>query len=163
MRGSDAMLKPLPGSMVALMVVSLLIARPIGAEEPAETGGRMASSAPYQAESLRDPLKSLLPPAPPPTPPPSAAKAAPPPAVPPSASLQGMLWGGLQPRAIINGEVYHVGDVVAGAKIVAIDPVGVTVDVSGTTFVLTPTGASARQTGRQPTASARPAPTRNQR
>jgi hypothetical protein len=145
--------------MLHLIATSLLVVSvtAVAAEEPAR---RSPDAAPpsraieYSAEALRDPLKSLLPP-----PPPQAAQAVKPVEVPvtaPDASLQGMLWGGGQPRAIINGEVYRVGDSVVGSKIVSIDHQGVTVDISGHRFVLTPSSAAPRRPGQRPTAAARP-------
>ena len=103
----------------------------------------------YDAEGLRDPMKSLLPqPAVVQMSSPQGQKsvAAPPPApTAPTGALQGMVWGtGSAPHAIIDGEVYRVGDMMKGAKIVAITPDGVTVETQGTSFVLKPATAGPR-------------------
>ena len=87
------------------------------AEEPANVVA-------YAAQTLRDPLESLLPV--------DAASASAstqaqpiepstqPKAPPPSLQLQGVMWGGPQPKAIINHRVYSVGDLVDGARITSI-------------------------------------------
>ncbi len=88
----------------------------------------------YTAQQVRDPLVSLLPM----EPPESIAQGASPgrtqPArqasIPPL-SLQGVLWGGAEPQAIINGEVYRVGDRIDEVRITGIDRRGVTVEFNG--------------------------------
>lgn len=105
----------------------------------------------YTAQELRNPLKSLLPaepvhaqlqsggssqrPAQPPAPPP-----------PPALRLQGLLWGGIEPQAIINDHVYRVGELVAGAKILAIDRRGVTVEHLGASLVYAPSSSKPEET-----------------
>ena len=42
--------------------------------------------------------------------------------------VQGLLWGGPKPKAIINGRVYGVNDTVNGAKIIAINQRGVAIE-----------------------------------
>ena len=112
------------------------------AQAPQGDAADHPASAPvqYTASHLRDPLLSLLPKAdlteqgkpvkidrtaPPP-----------PPAQPPAVTVQGMVWGGPRPQALIDGELYEVGEAVQGARIVAIDRNGVTVEVEGMTFRL---------------------------
>jgi hypothetical protein len=91
------------------------------------------AAAAYTAFELRDPLKSFLPK-------PAALQAeapggmevaveAPPP--PPELRVEGLLWGDVEPKAIINGRVYRVHDRVGGVTILAIDRGGVTVEHLG--------------------------------
>ena len=107
----------------------------------------------YTAHDLRDPFESLLPASPRSRPfmadtgsivgiesgggvlatsPPAAS----------SLHVTGMLWGGAAPKAIINGTVYQVNDVVEGITIVAIDRRGVAIDHNGTRVYLRPSSAS---------------------
>ena len=145
------------GLLSVLWAAASLAAAP-DPKEPLRESASAGHDGGYHAESLRDPMKSLLPPpAPPPVSPQAGAKPAAPVIMPPAATLEGMLWGGSQPRAILNGEVYQVGDFVAGAKIVSIDRNGVTVEVSGTTFELRPVIGGPRRVARPPTTGARPA------
>lgn len=110
---------------------------------PSPTAARSAAGTPlvrpsdqtiYTAHDLRDPLLSLLPEPPNPaaTPqghhPTAVAAAATPPR---TLLLQGIIWGGPQPQAIIDDEVYGVGDVVQGAAITAIGQEGITVEIEG--------------------------------
>ena len=50
----------------------------------------------------------------------------------PPLRIQGIVWGGTEPKAIIDNQVYGVHDVVAGAQILQIDGDGVLVDHYGT-------------------------------
>ncbi|HEX9564656.1 MAG TPA: hypothetical protein VF981_11820 [Gemmatimonadaceae bacterium] len=103
----------------------------------------------YTAHELRDPFESLLPSAI------RAAQAAPQPVMPgvpidagmgqtavepavqfPEIAVQGMLWGGPVPVAVIDGGVYQVGDTVSGARITAIERAGVTMEYQGVTALL---------------------------
>lgn len=54
--------------------------------------------------------------------------------------VQGILWGGTRPTAIINDEVYGIGDRVEGATVTAIDRGGVTLEVDGGSMRLTLSG-----------------------
>jgi len=93
----------------------------------------------YTAVAFRDPLVSLLPVEPSSKTQPKSFETPAPSAIrPPPVTLQGMIWGGPRPQAVIDGDVYDVGDAVAGATIVKITRRGVIVDVQGTTFELTP-------------------------
>ena len=98
-----------------------------------------SSRSTYTAGSLRDPFQSLLLSAPKPvtsTTPAPAPVAAPQPVAPtlPSVTVQGVVWGDPPPRAIIDNEVYGVGDTVGGAVITAIGRHGVTVELEGRTM-----------------------------
>lgn len=106
----------------------------------------------YTAHEVRDPFKSVLPA------PPSTLRvdsrgsvvAAPRkevPSVPPELLVQGLVWGGARPKAIIRGKVYGVGDMVEGVNIVAIDQRGVTIDHQGSSIsypVAVPASAASR-------------------
>lgn len=98
----------------------------------------------YTAGELRDPMTSLLPKPPEPQAVtaggPGAAgpgMAPPEPPKPPSVTVEGVIWGGVRPQALISGRVYEIGDTIEGARIVAIDEQGVKVAVAGATFSLT--------------------------
>lgn len=103
----------------------------------------------YTAEGVRDPLASLLAgPAPEPAASgPAAGSAAPAapgdvPPTPPAVTIQGIIVGE-RPQAIIDRTLYQVGDTVQGvARIVAIDRSGVTLEVQGFQFLVSPTGAA---------------------
>lgn len=90
----------------------------------------------YRAHGFRDPFKSYLPkPRPPVAASPGVERApdmrAAPVSPPPDLHLEGVLWGGPEPKAIIDQEVYGLGDVVQGATITAIGPEGVRVEAQG--------------------------------
>lgn len=91
------------------------------------------AAAVYTAFELRDPFKSLLPkPAEaPPAKTPGQLQAATEKPAPPELHVEGVLWGDVEPKAIINGRVYGVHDRVGGVTIVAIDRGGVTVEHLG--------------------------------
>ncbi len=146
--------------IVASPVQAVTMSKPLGAmvqdqQRKIEMETALASSAArdrfmgpvrYKAQDLRDPLQSLLP-----EPEPQkaqggykdrVAQAGPP--SPPVLHVQGLLWGGSKPKAIIDGEVYDVGDVVKGAKIVAIVQGGVTVEHEGKSLFYAPPKAPAQ-------------------
>jgi len=58
----------------------------------------------------------------------------------PSVTVQGLIFNGAFPQAIIDGSVYKVGEMVLGAKIIGITRDGVMFDVQGTVFVVSPMG-----------------------
>jgi len=106
----------------------------------------------YTAHEVRDPFKSLLP---------AAASSrvesrgpvvgsrSEAPSAPPDLLVQGLVWGGDQPKAIIRGNVYGVGELVEGMKIVAIDQRGVTIEFQGSSIaypVTTSTPTTSRGT-----------------
>lgn len=105
----------------------------------------------YTAETVRDPLVSLLTKkdAEPPQAASSAGSGAGAPAVPPQpppVRVDGVIWGGARPQALLNGQAYEVGDMVAGAKIVAITQQGVTVEIGGARFLMSPSSGSGSST-----------------
>lgn len=99
----------------------------------------------YTAQALRDPFVDLLPkPAPGSALEPLVAEQpAPPPPQLPSLAVQGTWWGGEGGAAIINGQVYRVGDEISGVTIRGIDHNGVTVEFAGRMVLLT-SGAAER-------------------
>lgn len=50
--------------------------------------------------------------------------------------VQGVIWGGKVPQAIINNNVVRVGDSVQGAEVVAIEKSNITLSSAGNIFVL---------------------------
>ena len=51
--------------------------------------------------------------------------------------VQGIIWGGRFPQAIINDRVWTVGDVIEGAEILSIDEKGITLSSGGAAHNLT--------------------------
>ena len=103
----------------------------------------------YRAQQLRDPLESLIPrpmeqPSTQPTVQPATQSTARPtsPAeagvAPPTLEVQGIVWGGAAPKAVIDDHVYGIHDVVKGGKILAIDRQGVTIEYQGQARVYSP-------------------------
>ncbi len=97
----------------------------------------------YTASNLRDPMASLLPkpeehpPVDVPAPVAQQQPTPPPPPKPPAVALEGILWTSAGSKALIDGQVYSVGDHIKDATIVSIDRGGVVVDVQGTRFAMT--------------------------
>jgi len=54
----------------------------------------------------------------------------------PDMIIQGIIWGGKAPLAIINNKVYKMGDSIDEAKIINIEKEGVEVILKGKSFVL---------------------------
>ena len=52
-------------------------------------------------------------------------------AQPPSLTINGIVWGGNVPQAVINNSIVRAGDVVGETKIIKIDKDGVVVSVNG--------------------------------
>ena len=105
-----------------------------------EAGARPPRATPrerptYTAGALRDPFQSLLPGGPKkfevrPSQEPGRVTASGEAGL-PTLTIQGLIWGGPKPKAIIDNEVYGVGDVVRGATITAIGPEGITLELQG--------------------------------
>lgn len=99
----------------------------------------------YTSQNLRDPLVSLLPKPKPPSPAavnkPKVQAAEKPPAPLPPLMVKGLMWGGSKPQAVINGQLYSVGEVVDGATVKAIAADGVTFEFNGQTIQLGITNA----------------------
>jgi len=115
----------------------------------------------YTAGMLRDPLKSFLPQPPtsrdaarsqigtPDVSAPPVGPAMPKPLQRPTLNIQGLIWGGPRPQAIINNHVYSVDDTVAGGTITSISPRGVELDYHGTTVLFSRASSPKGQEGRQ--------------
>ncbi len=59
----------------------------------------------------------------------------------PPLSVQGVVWGGQTPQAIINGSVVTPGETISGVKVISIDKYGVKVLFEGRPYeVLSPAG-----------------------
>ena len=144
--------KPRPASASGMEKVT--ISKPLGAvmedfwkRVNPELGGDVRGStaagpetpAAYTAHKLRDPFKSLLPQVSggagdleaglsvsqnPPAPPPPKRPA-------PELHVEGLVWGGPTPSAIIDGDVYRVGESLQGDTIIAIGRRGVTLEHEG--------------------------------
>jgi hypothetical protein len=52
--------------------------------------------------------------------------------------VQGLIWGGSFPQAIVNNKIVKVGDTVDGANVTAIDKDGVTVLFQEREYKLSP-------------------------
>jgi hypothetical protein len=52
-------------------------------------------------------------------------------------NLEGVIWGDVNPKAIINGKVMEVGKWIEGAKVLSIDPKGIKMVYKGVKFMLT--------------------------
>ena len=102
----------------------------------------------YSALGLRDPLRSFLPEdleVPVAPTPPAPVKPQPIPTPPPAPTIQGVVVGSDTSNAIINGEVYKVGDVLSGSKILSIDRQSITIEYHGAPVVY-PLGPSGKGT-----------------
>jgi len=62
--------------------------------------------------------------------------------------VQGIIWGGNLPQAIINNTVLRVGDTIAEVKIVRIDKEGVEVFYSGRSYLLSSPAGNTESKGR---------------
>lgn len=128
-------------------------ARHARAPVTARAADEMIPPVTYTAEALRDPMVSVLP-----APTPAAqempagaleGKAA----LPPAPVVQGLVWGGGRSQALIDGQVYDVGDMIGQAKILAVTRQGVTVSIAGAHYVwqpVQPLDVSATLQGGQP-------------
>lgn len=96
----------------------------------------------YKAQNLRDPFQSplkkeaetiteVIPEAPPPDL--------------SSLTVQGIVWGGKMPQAIINNKVVKVGDTIEGMRIVSIDKEGITVSQGNRNYNLSSPAAAGKQ------------------
>ena len=123
--------------------------------QPPSTPAASRNASHYTAGDLRDPLKSFLPRAFSPAGSASfqssavggsatsaASQGAPPPLI-----VQGVVWGGPRPQAIINGRVYDIGDTVGGGTIIEINRHGVSLDVDGARVLFSPASGSKGQRG----------------
>ena len=102
----------------------------------------------YTAFGARDPFVSLLPKGANPQEDTRRPLPAPPRQAPPALRVQGILWGGLKPEAIINERIYRVHESIEGATIMSIDAHGVTIEHQGA-LVSYPVGGPPPQPGKQ--------------
>lgn len=87
----------------------------------------------YKAKDLRDPFLELGENVQLPSGEPAPTKG---PVTPPPLKVQGLIWGGNFPQAIINDSVVKVGDTIKEARIINIDRNGVVVEFQGQEFNL---------------------------
>lgn len=129
-------MKSLFCALCGVLFFSVFLCDPVWADSP-------SSVVEYTADDARDPFQSLLPSA---RRPQAAVTGAPiahgtrpvpttgaslPIVSASSGTLEGIVWGGPRPQAVIDGEVYDLGDVVQGARITSIEPGGVIGELSG--------------------------------
>lgn len=55
---------------------------------------------------------------------------------PPTLTVQGLVWGGNFPQAIINNKVVRIGDTIEGARVISIDKEGINLIFEEMQFVL---------------------------
>jgi hypothetical protein len=80
----------------------------------------------YTAEKLRDPFQGVKIEGEEKAPEITASTA-----LPPSLTIQGLVWGGSFPQAIINNKVFKAGDMIEGCRIIDINKGGVTIFFGG--------------------------------
>ncbi len=68
--------------------------------------------------------------------------------IPLSLTVQGLIWGGSFPQAIINNKVVKVGDIIEGARIISIDKEGITVFFEERQYNLSPPAKGATSSGK---------------
>lgn len=91
----------------------------------------------YDAENLTDPFQSCIPETE------GSESQAGEPEVPlPSLTIQGLIWGGNFPQAIVNNKVVKIGDAVEGAEITSIDKGGITVSFGGKSHTISTPSAN---------------------
>ena len=66
----------------------------------------------------------------------------------PAMSVQGIVWGGPVPQAIINGKVFKLGDNINEAKITGINKEGVELFYGGREYLLSSPANGGQTTGR---------------
>ena len=129
------MLRPAAGAVAVGSAGQIPLIPAAASSQPSHTEAAPAAKKTYTASELRDPFESRLPV--PPQPESAVADASSQEgmtetsAPQPQLEVEGILWGGSRPKAVINGDVYGINDIVEGVKIVAIDHRGVAVDLGG--------------------------------
>lgn len=114
-------------------------------KKPGEVQKIALPSVEYKSDGLRDPFEGVFKTEPTATPGPVEA-AAKPQVPPPALTIQGIIWGGKIPQAIINDKVVKVGDTIAEAKITDIGKDGIEVIFKDYTFKLESPAAVQLQT-----------------
>ncbi len=112
------------------------------AQEAAPAGLIQRPMMEYQSAKLRDPFKTYLTKDEPPPPPPEDTMVVPVEFDREKLKVQGVIWGGRAPQAIINDQVVTVGSLIEGAEILSIDKTGITFGFGGVSFSLDAPGAA---------------------
>ena len=100
----------------------------------------------YKAQTLRDPFKTLiLPKVTEDSPLPVATQEEEPLPDLSKFVVQGIIWGGRIPQALINNQVYTVGDTLEGGEIITIEKGEITLRFSGRVVNLSAPGAKSSQ------------------
>ena len=125
----------------AIALAGIIFAQGDSAGRPQE--GIVVPSVEYKAESLKDPFleygkKQEA------SPDKAAVQVKPLPAL----TVQGIVWGGPIPQAIINRKVFAVGDVIDEAKITRIDKEGIELFYAGRTYLVSSPANGGQTTGR---------------
>lgn len=107
--------KPLPYRLISFMSMVISPKTVEAQEATAPEGSQGANKIEYKSEDLRDPFEKEQP------------KGQIETSLLPSLQVQGMVWGGSFPQAIINNKVVRIGDTVEGAQIINITKDSVTV------------------------------------
>jgi hypothetical protein len=118
------MMKRLISIFSAVLADLFIIPAVFPAEKPASQESITRPNIEYKAEGLRDPFQSPLVEAKTPAITETSGAAE---SVPPSLTVQGLVWGGNFPQAIVNNKVVRTGDTIDGTRIISIDKDGVTV------------------------------------
>lgn len=118
-----------------ILVVAIFCVLSAGYALAEQPPGITLPSVEYKSDGLRDPFEGVFKTEPTATPGPVEA-AAKPPLPPPPLTVQGIIWGGNIPQAIINDKVVKVGDTIAEAKITDIGKEGIEVIFKDYTFKL---------------------------
>jgi hypothetical protein len=146
-------MEKLPGLMIfwtALLIMGVCYIKPLRA---AQTDSKMpGKNSPgqqrlvnrpkveYKAQGSRDPFRPLV------TEKKISAAAAPEPdKMLPNFTVQGVVWGGVFPQAIINNQVVKKGDMLGEAKVIEIGKEGVTVLFANQEYTLSPSVVSGQQ------------------
>jgi type II secretory pathway component PulC len=129
------------GWLLLPLLLSLRFAAPA---YPQEQEAGVLKEVNYSSEGSRDPLLSWLPKENEPAP----VMVSPEEVELPPLALQGVQWGGEVQRAVINDQLYAVGDKVEGAEIIKIDEGGVILNYKGKQFTLeAPTRGALKKLG----------------
>ena len=129
---------------VVLLTMGVFQVKTLSAAQPENSPGQQEQinrpKVEYKAQGLRDPFQPLL----------TEQKvnnvAVPQEEKPlPNFTVQGVVWGGVFPQAIINDKIVKIGDMLGEAKILEIDKKGITVLFANKEYVLSPSVATGQQ------------------
>lgn len=110
------------------------------------TGLTMRLPVEYKGEGLRDPFKGAS----------QEGLARMVNATAPTLEIQGIIWGGRLPQAIVNNKVVKVGDTVQEARIIDINKEGVTVFFGGAQYTILSPAVSQMKKSAEKKSSTRP-------